>query len=118
MPDERSKARKYTWHCPVADLGQAARWPDPHKATSESIWEKTLLSASEQRVFRTFRQYLMRPGKMLCFSGPNLERDTATLKLLTEKKLLVKEKFKGAYSLTPAGFEAMKHCESGADTPS
>ncbi len=69
-----------------------------------------LWSASEQRVFRTFRQYLMVPGQMLCFSGPNLERDKAALNLLTDKKLLVKEKFKGAYSLTPAGYTAMKDC--------
>ena len=73
--------------------------------------ERVLLSTSEQRVFRTFRQYLMTPGQMLCFSGPNLERDTAALNQLADKKLLVKEKFKGGYSLTPAGFAAMKECE-------
>jgi hypothetical protein len=82
------------------------------------FWEKILYSASEQRVFRTFRQYLMTPGKMLCFSGPDLERHTATLNLLTDKKLLVKEKFKGGYSLTPAGFEAMKVCATSVDAAS
>jgi hypothetical protein len=57
----------------------------------------------------------MTPGRMLCFSGPNLQRDTPTLKLLTEKKYLVKEKFEGGYSLTPTGFTAMMDCECCTD---
>jgi hypothetical protein len=69
-----------------------------------------LLSTSEQRVLQTFRQYLMTPGKMLCFSGPNLERYSAVLNKMADKKLLLKEKFKGGYSLTDAGFAAMKDC--------
>ena len=69
-----------------------------------------LLTASEQRVLQTFHQYLMTPGKMLCFSGPNLERYSGELNRLADKKLLVKEKFKGGYSLTSAGFAAMKDC--------
>jgi hypothetical protein len=47
---------------------------------------------------------------MLCFFGPDLERNKAALQRLTERDLLVKEQFKGAYSLTRAGFEAMKTC--------
>ena len=74
-----------------------------------------LLSKSEQRVLRTFRQFLMTPGQMLCFSGPNLEQDEAALDLLTERELLIKEKFKGGYSLTRAGFESMNDCELCAD---
>lgn len=69
-----------------------------------------MLTTSEQRVLQTFDQYLMTPGKMLCFSGPNLERYGADLNRMTDKKLLVKEKFKGGYSLTRAGFAAMKDC--------
>jgi hypothetical protein len=72
-------------------------------------------SKSELRVFRTFRQYLMTPGQMLCFSGPSLERDRSALSQLTDRKLLVKEKFKGGYSLTPAGFAAMKQCTVRGD---
>jgi len=48
---------------------------------------------------------------MLCFSGPNLEQNKATLALLTDKELLVKEKFKGGYSLTQTGFAAIDDCE-------
>ncbi len=53
----------------------------------------------------------MTPGQMLCFYGPNLKQDMATLELLTNKDFLVKEKFKGGYSLTRAGYTAMKDCE-------
>ena len=73
--------------------------------------EKTLLSTSEQRVLRTFRRFLMNQGQMLCFSGPNLQLNQKTLELLTHKELLVKEKFKGGYSLTQTGFAAMKGCD-------
>lgn len=48
---------------------------------------------------------------MLCFSGPNLKQNKATLDLLTNKELLVKERFKGGYSLTRTGFAAMNDCE-------
>jgi hypothetical protein len=84
-------------------------------ATCDRIWERILLSKSEQRVFRTFREYLMTPGRMLCFSGPDLQRNATTLTVLTEKGLLVKEKFEGGYSLTPAGYAAMNNCESCAE---
>ncbi len=73
--------------------------------------ERILLSTSEQRVLGTFRRFLMTPGQMLCFDGPNLEQDKATLEFLTDKDLLVKEEFKGGYSLTQAGFAAMNDCE-------
>ncbi|MDP7020667.1 MAG: hypothetical protein QGG36_33080 [Pirellulaceae bacterium] len=69
-----------------------------------------MLSPSEKSVLRTFRQFLLTPGKMLCFFGPNLEKHKAALQKLTDKDFLVKEDFKGAYSLTPAGFELMKTC--------
>ena len=53
----------------------------------------------------------MNPGQMLCFSGPNLKQHKATLELLTNKDMLVREKFKGGYSLTRTGFAAMNSCE-------
>ena len=60
----------------------------------------------------------MTPGRMLCFSGPNLERDTAALELLADKKLLVKESFTGGYSLTEAGFAVMRDSEIDDGTTS
>jgi len=53
----------------------------------------------------------MIPGQMLCFSGPNLKQDKAVLTRLTDKDLLVKEKFQGGYSLTQTGFAAMNECK-------
>ena len=53
----------------------------------------------------------MTPGQMLCFYGPNLKLNQATLDLLTDKELLVREKFNGGYSLTQAGYTAMNGCE-------
>ena len=70
-----------------------------------------MLTPSEKTVLRTFRQYLVTQGKMLCFFGPNLEKHKAALENLTERDLLVKEQFKGAYSMTPAGMQAMKTCD-------
>jgi hypothetical protein len=77
-----------------------------------------LLSTSEQRVLRTFRRFLMTPGKMLCFSGPSLKQDKAVLELLTDKELLVRERFNGGYSLTQAGYAAMNDCEVRVDATS
>ncbi len=68
------------------------------------------MNTAEQRVLRTFRQFLVTPGQMLCFHGPNLNQHQAALNQLTEKELLVKEQFKGGYSLTKAGFLAMNNC--------
>lgn len=73
--------------------------------------ENTALSAAEQAALRTFRMYLVTPGKMLCFFGPNLEKHEAALDKLTRKDLLRKDNFKGAWSLTDAGYQAMKTCE-------
>jgi len=45
---------------------------------------------------------------MLCFEGANLKRFRSALQQLTTKNFLIKEQFKGGYSLTAAGFAAMK----------
>jgi len=68
------------------------------------------LTPAEEKALHTFRQYLITPGQMLCFYGPDLEKHKSALQQLTEKDLLVKETFTGAYSLTHAGFAAMKEC--------
>ena len=70
----------------------------------------TVLSQAERSVFRRFRQFLVTPGEMLCFFGPELDKHKVALQRMTERDLLVKEQFKGAYSLTQSGFEAMKTC--------
>jgi hypothetical protein len=77
-------------------------------------YERAVYSRLEKSVLRKFRQFLMTPGQMLCFFGADLHRHKAALRTLTEKRLLDQEQFSGAYSLTRAGFEAMKACESEA----
>ena len=69
------------------------------------------LTKGELRVLRTFREFLITPGQMLCFSGPQLAQAKASLTKLHEKKFLEKESVKGGYTLTRAGFKAMKECE-------
>ncbi len=66
-----------------------------------------MLSAAEQAVLKVFRDFLVAPGEMLCFTGPGLDKHSATLEQLTAQDLLVKEQFAGGYSLTAAGFRAM-----------
>ena len=73
-----------------------------------------MLSRNEERVLKAFREYLITPGEMLCFYGPDLEKHTPSLRSLSEKKFLVKERFKGGYSLTKAGFKAMKAAAKAA----
>ena len=45
---------------------------------------------------------------MLCFHGPNLAKHGDSLRRLTERGLLTKERFSGGYSLTDSGFAAMQ----------
>ena len=70
-----------------------------------------MLSKSERWVFSVFRQFLMAPGEMLCVNRPNITRHRTAFRQLADKGFLVKEKFSGGYSLTQAGFAAMKSCK-------
>jgi hypothetical protein len=71
--------------------------------------ERLLLTKSERGVLETFRRFLMTPGVMLCFNGPHLSKHSTGLRTLTEKGFLVKESFRGGYSLTQAGYNAMRN---------
>ena len=65
------------------------------------------LTPDEQNVLAVFRDYLMTPGEMLCFAGPDLEKFKDSLVRLTDRGLLNHERFGGGYSLTKTGFAAM-----------
>ncbi|MEQ8847865.1 hypothetical protein [Botrimarina sp.] len=67
-----------------------------------------MLTQSERRALGAFHDFLMTPHRMLCFSGQTLEQHSLALESLSEKQLLVRERRPGAYSLTPAGYSAMK----------
>jgi len=49
-----------------------------------SLLRKRIKFAAEQRVLRTFRQFLITLGQMLCFYGLNLELSKAALELLID----------------------------------
>jgi hypothetical protein len=67
---------------------------------------------SSQSALVVFRDYLIEPGQMLCFHGPLLDENRDSLQRLTEQGLLSKDKFKGGYTLTEAGFAAMHHTDN------
>lgn len=66
------------------------------------------LAADEQAVLDVFQAYMVSSGEMLCFHGPLREVHADPLQRLIEQKLLVKERFKDGYSLTDAGYAAMR----------
>ena len=65
-------------------------------------------SKSELRVFDHFRRYLMTPGNMLCLSGLEIESMRDGLDGLVKRRMLVPEGIRGAYCLTPDGFDVMR----------
>ena len=73
--------------------------------------EQFVLTPAERAALRAFQKFLATPEQMICFFGPTLEKHGAALERLTKKHLLVKENFKGAWSLTVAGYQAMKTCD-------
>jgi hypothetical protein len=88
---ERSTEKKRAAHA----AGKAAQSPSN-------------LSPAEQTVLGVFRNYMMSPGRMLCFGSADLQTYRVPLAGLTAKGLLVAEKFRGGYSLTNEGFAAMR----------
>lgn len=110
-----SRLRERAPQAEADDVLATTGWPfvggRPTFSTRIYPRERALLSAAERRVLRDFREFLVTPGQMLCFYGPNLAKYKTALQHLTEKQLLVKEQFKGGYSLTQAGFAAMKECQ-------
>jgi hypothetical protein len=69
-----------------------------------------MITTSERKALGLFREYLMTPNQMLCFSGPNLDTNRAALESLADKDMLARERPKGAYSLTSSGYSAMRAC--------
>ena len=46
---------------------------------------------------------------MLCFHGPTWDEHRDSLQELTEQGFVRKDRFRGGYTLTKAGFAAMQH---------
>ncbi|MEO0529130.1 MAG: hypothetical protein AAF266_01000 [Planctomycetota bacterium] len=72
------------------------------------------LTKTELRVLETFREYLMTPNQMLCFSGPDLESKKSALESLADKEVLTRELRDGAYSLTAEGYAQMNEVTTSA----
>lgn len=66
----------------------------------------------DHELYATFRRFLMSPGQMLCFAGPDLAYFRDALSRLTESGHLVAEAFPGGYSLTHKGFSVMRLASS------
>jgi hypothetical protein len=80
---------------------------EPTVAASQVEVREQRLSQGEMSVLMMFRKYLMTPGKMLCLSVNDLASMKKSLDTLITAGLLVPEDFKGGYSLTRSGYEAM-----------
>ena len=69
------------------------------------------LSTGEVSVLTLFRKYLMTPGRMLCLNHAEVGSMKRSLDKLIAAGMLVPESFKGSYSLTRSGFQAMNELE-------
>ncbi len=65
------------------------------------------LSTGEVNILAVFRKYLMTPGRMLCLNNTDIGTMKRSLEKLIAAGLLIPEDFKGSYSLTRSGFNAM-----------
>jgi hypothetical protein len=72
------------------------------------------MTASERAVLRMFRSYRMEPNQILClhagFAKPHPRAFATAVRSLVEQDLLVKERWRHAYSLTPSGYSASLQC--------
>jgi hypothetical protein len=75
--------------------------------TSATSSQETTLSKAEATLLAVFRKFRVGQGEMLCFFGPTLDKHRRALASLTDQGMLVKERFRGGYALTPTGFAAM-----------
>ncbi len=80
-------------------------------AEAEVVLRPEHLSEGEEHVLAMFRKYLMTPGKMLCLSTADILTMKKSLDKLVSAGLLIPEEFKGGYSLTRSGYDAMHAME-------
>ncbi|HJT32113.1 MAG TPA: hypothetical protein VJ783_08720 [Pirellulales bacterium] len=67
---------------------------------------KKPMSPAEQKVLAIFRMYRVSPYQMLCLNRVTQGNLEAPLQRLIQRGLVVKERTKDAYHLTPAGYVA------------
>ncbi|HEX7449536.1 MAG TPA: hypothetical protein VF306_18405 [Pirellulales bacterium] len=66
------------------------------------------MTPSEQKVLAIFRLYRVSPYQMLCLDRATQGNLQAPLDRLIKRGLIVKERTKDAYHLTPAGYVAVQ----------
>lgn len=81
---------------------QPEQSPELTEATSS-------LSPEQLEVLSVFRKFRTSPGQMLCFSSSDIVVFRMPLAELADNGLLIAEKFQGGYSLTQAGFAAIRN---------
>ena len=84
---------------------------DPGSA-SESDEARLELNPDEIDVLETFAKFLMPPDQMLCLSNSDIPSTKRALEQLIGRGLLTPNDFKGGYSLTIDGFNAMQQLRS------
>lgn len=70
------------------------------------------ITSAEAHVLDTFAEYLMPPEQMLCLVNADVPEVKRALHHLVSRGWLTVQNFKGGYSLTVAGFYAMKRQRS------
>lgn len=83
--------------------------------TSAPSHQESALSKAEQSLLAVFRKFRVGQGEMLCFFGPTLDKHRRALASLTDQGMLVKERFRGGYALTPSGYAASRRTERFED---
>jgi hypothetical protein len=73
------------------------------------------MSASEISILRQFRRFQIRPSQMMFFptgQGKGSTREfTSAMNSLIKRGMVVPQRHKGAYSLTPSGYQASLSAE-------
>jgi hypothetical protein len=72
---------------------------------------------SEYDILAIFRSYRVGPNKMLFLNGFVNDQFTRAMRVLVDKKLVVKDRREHAYYLTPEGYTASLQCQSTGPAP-
>ncbi len=99
--DDKSAQAK---HSPAEETSTSTATADTIVSVSGN---SVRLTVGEINILAVFRKYLMTPGRMLCLNNTDIGTMKRSLDKLIASGLLIPEDFKGSYSLTRSGFQAM-----------
>lgn len=110
----RTRSKEETGAAESLNSAKAAARKKVEKRTTPGATAEDRRQRVDHELFATFRRFLMSPGQMLCFAGPDLAYFRDALSRLTESGHLVAEAFPGGYSLTHKGFSVMRLASSAS----